>query len=492
MRPARVAACAATTALLITTTGAGTAAAATTDQELLHRATTATGVVQVVLDLPTALPGVPDPAVLTLLGTQGQSFHGAGGSGDTTVARSFLAGGDLVTDSPLSALLAPLDRTVSSDLTDPGQHTASVVSVPANPLGLALDVGSQQAAVTVGSRLATSSGSLVQADLGSLRTLGLGTALDAALTPLNDAVASLATQASALTAALSTLPALPSTTVPNPLSGIITGSPATLATPALSGAALADLVNALPAQVQAITTALTDGAVIRLTAVDTAQRIAPAASSVAASSRAKAADVALLGGLVTVHATEATAGATAGLTRAAASSTASATLLDVEVSTDLTTLLQVVASDKGITAGLLDGTLLDSTLDVLLQPLVQQLDATLNTVLAELTDLLSSLNGGAQVIAQGTVSKVVSADGRRAEAHAVPAAVTVGLPVAPNVLTVSLGQADATAEVSLSAPPAAAPTPAPELPHTGAGELLPLLALVLVAVAAAARRRATR
>ena len=484
----RVAACSAATTLLLTAGAAGTAAAATADQGLLYRSTTSTGVVQVVLDLPAALPGVPDPAVLTLIGTQGQGYHGAGGAGDTTVARSFLAGGGLVTDSPLSALLAPLDRTVSADLAQPGTRTASAVSVPANPLGLAVDVGTQRAAVSATSRLASSSGSLAQADLGSLRSLGLGTALDAALSQLNDAVAALVTQSAALTSGLSALPSLPSTSVPNPLSGIITGSPATISTPTLSGADLAGTLDALPAQVQAVTGKLTDGAVLRLTAVDTGQQITPGRSSVAAGGSATAADVALFGGLVTVHATKAAAAATAGLTRAAASSSSSATLVDVKVSTELTTLLQLVASDKGITAGLLDGTLLGSALDVTLQPLVQQVDVTLDTLLAQLTDLLSSLNGGASVIRQGTATRTVSADGHRATAHAVPAEVRIGLPVAPDLLTLSLGAVDVSAEAA-AAPAVTTPAAIPELPHTGAGELLPLLALALLGAGAAVARR---
>ncbi|MCW2500986.1 MAG: hypothetical protein JWN87_2662 [Frankiales bacterium] len=505
MRFARVAACTAATALLTTAT-AGAASAATASDEMIYEASTRTGVVQVALQLPIALPGVPNPAVITLLGTDAQAIHGPGGSGDLAEANSYLAGGSLITDSPLAALFAPLNRTLSSDLANPGAHTGSVVAVPSNPLGLDLTVGGQSAGVNPLSRLTTSSGSLADVQLGSLRALGLGDALDTALAQLNSALATLLSTAAPVTSVLAGLPALPSISIPNPLAGVLPGVPAQIATPALSGAALAGAVTELPAQVKVLTDQLLDGALVEVSALDTDQSIAPSSSAVTAAGRSAAANVKVFGGLVTLTATEANASATAGLTKSAANSAASATLLEVKVSTALSDLLQVIASDKGITLGLLDGSLLGTTLDILVRPAVQALDGALNTLLAQLTGLLETLNSGASLIQQGTVTQKVSADGRLAEAHAVPAQVTIGLPIAPDLLTIAIGQADAVSALSVwaptvtppgSTPPGSTPpgvTPPGQLPRTGLGDSLPLLAVVLVGMAGTAvvLRRRTR
>ena len=488
----RLAACTAATTVLTVATGAGSASAVATN-DLQYRASTATGVVQVVLRLPStvpALPGIPNPVVLTLLGTDAQGFHGQTGTADIATAHSYLAGGSLVTDSTLAAILGPINRTVTADLAHPGTHTASLLTVPANPLGLGLSLADQSATVRTSGLTAASDGSLASASLGSLRSLGLGAVLDPALAQLNAALSTVTTQAAPLTNALSTIPALPTVTVPNPLSSVV-GGPATITTPALSGATLSSTVNELPAQIKALTDKLLGGAALTLSTVETGQAITPAASSVTAAGHSHLASIKLFGGLVTVTATEAVVSAKAATTGSAAASNASATLLSVRVSDAFGTLLQAVASDKGITAGLLDGSL-GQTLDATTKPIVQAVDAALNTVLSELTGLLSSLNSGASLIKQGTTSKKVSADGHSAQAHAVPAEVTLGLPVAPNLLTVSIGKADAVA--ALSASPPAIVTPSVSLPRTGLPESSALLALGLLSIAGATfmlRRRSS-
>ncbi len=494
MRLARVAACTATTALLTTAAGLGTASAATADRGILYTASTNTGVVQVVLTLPDtvpALPGVPNPLVLTLLGTDAQDVHRSGGN-DLGTSRSFLAGGSLVTDSALATVLGPLNRVVTSDLAHPGVKTASVLTVPANPLGLDLSVAAQRAAFDAGSHVEASSGSLTTAELGSLRSLGLGAVLDPALAALTSALSTVTAQTSALTTALSALPTLPTTTVPNPLSGILGGPPA-ITTPALSGSTLTAAIGELPAQIDALTAQLLDGSAVTLNGIDTSQSITPAVSSISSVAHSKLLSVDLFGGLVSLTATEATATAKAALTKAGATSSASPTLLSLTVSDAFGTLLQAVASDKGITAGLLDGSL-GQTLDNLTQPIVTTVNAALDTVLAQLTSLLVSLNSGASLITQGTVTHSVSANGHQAQAHAVPAGVTIGLPVAPDLLQLTVGKADAVSALA-AVPPAAIPPTAPELPTTGGSEQAGLLALVLLVAGGATvalRRRALR
>jgi hypothetical protein len=484
MRLARVATCTATAVLLTAAAGLGTASAATADKGVLYTSSTNTGVVQVTLTLPDtipALPGVPNPLVLTLIGTDAVDSHRSGAP-DVGASRSFLAGGSLVTDSALAGVLGPLNRVLTSDVTHPGLKTASALTVPANPLGLELSVAAQKADFDAVSHVEASSGSLTSAQLGSLRSLGLGAVLDPALAALNTAVGTVTAQTSALTSALSALPTLPTTTVPNPLSGILGGPPA-ITTPALSGNTLTAAIGELPAQIDALTAKLLDGSAVTLNGVDTSQSITPALSSIAAVAHTRLLSVDLFGGLVSLTATDATATAKAALTKASATSSASPTLLSLKVSDAFGTLLQAVASDKGITAGLLDGSL-GQTLSNVTQPIVTTVNAALDTVLAQLTSLLASLNSGASLITQGTVTHSVSANGHQAQAHALPAGVTIGLPVAPNLLQLTVGKADSVAALAVAPPAVVTPT-TPELPHTGGSERAGLLALVLMVVGGA-------
>ncbi len=494
MRLARVAACTAATALLTTATGVTSSAAAANKPELRYSATTASGAVQVVLNLPAtvpALPGVPNPLVLTLLGTDGTAFHGASTAADIATAHSYLAGGSLVTSSALAAVLGPLNRTLTSDLAHPGLKSASLISVPSNPLGLGLDVTNQTANVLAAARQARSSTNLARASLGSLTSLGLGPVLTPTLATLNTAVATVTAQTAALTSALSAVPALPPLTIPNPLSPIL-GGPATITTPTVDGSTLTAAVGELPAQVQALTDKLLNGALVTINGVSTAQSILPGASTVAAAAQSQLLSIDLFGGLVRVDATTSRAAATAGVTRGAATTEAAATLLSVKVTDSLGDLLTLVANDKGITAGLLDGTL-GQVLSGPTQAIVTTVDAALNTLLAQLTTLLAGLNSGADVLAQGTVSKSVSADGHRAASHAAPAQVLIGLPVAPDLLTIAVGKTDAVSALSVAAPTAVTPT-VPELPRTGASTQAGALALLLLVAAGGtvALRRRTR
>ncbi len=482
MRIARAATGTALATALVALATAPFASAATPD--LRYNSTSSTGVVSLTLTLPStvpALPGVPNPLSLTLLGTDAQGHHGAADA-DIATARSYLGGGSLIASSVLSGALAPLSRTVTASLADPGTKSAGALSLPNNPLGLGVSVGRQSAGVSSVAKSANAAATLTDVSLGSLRSLGLGAVLEPALAQLNAALTTVTTQATPLTDAIGTLPALPTISVPNPLAPVL-GGPATISTPALSGATLSDSINELPATIAALTAKLLDGAAITLTAVDTGQTITPAASSVTAAGHSALAKVSLFGGLVTVTATEAATSAKAGLTKAAASSTASATLLSVKVSTQLGDLLTLVASDKGLTAGLLDGSL-GQTLDATVRPTVQAVDAALNTVLSELTALLTSLNSGASLIRQGTVTKKVSADGHSVEAHAVPAQVTLGLPLAPNLVTLAIGKSDSVSAVSVAAPTVVTPqAPPTALPRTGPSETAGLLALGLLMVA---------
>jgi len=438
------------------------AAAAGSGSPILYRATT--GVVQLVLTLPAgaaALP-IPRPAVLTLIGTDGAGLHSAG-TPDVARTDSFLAGGSLITGTPASAALSPLGRVLTADLAHPHPVAPPALTVPPNPLGLNLGVGAQTASVQP-TTSSTASSTLAKA---SLDALGLAPVLDPAEKQLETALAALKPATKRISEAISKLPALPLPgTVPNPLQPI-TGGPATIPTPAVSGPVLSSVVDTLPAQVQALLDRLIKGAVVQLDgALDTGQGISPATDSATATGHTNLADLQLFGGLVVVKASQATATATAGLTKSAASAGASATLVQVTVSDAFGTLLKAVASDQGVTASLLDGAL-GMGLDKTTKSLVMAADAALNTLLQQLTDVLMMLNSGAKLIKQGTATHTVSPDGRTAQAHAVPAQVTLGLPGAPNLVQVSVGRADAVVAVAAPIAPVAPVAVGAALPRTG-------------------------
>jgi len=443
------------------------AAAAGSGSPILYRATTGTGVVQLVLTLPAgaaALP-IPRPAVLTLIGTDGAGLHSAG-TPDVARTDSFLAGGSLITGTPASAALSPLGRVLTADLAHPHPVAPPALTVPPNPLGLNLGVGAQTASVQP-TTSSTASSTLAKASLGSLDALGLAPVLDPAEKQRETALTALKPATKRISEAISKLPALPLPgTVPNPLQPI-TGGPATIPTPAVSGPVLSSVVDTLPAQVQALLDRLIKGAVVQLDgALDTGQGISPATDSAAATGHTNLADLQLFGGLVVVKASQATATATAGLTKSAASAGASATLVQVTVSDAFGTLLKAVASDQGVTASLLDGAL-GMGLDKTTKSLVMAADAALNTLLQQLTDVLMMLNSGAKLIKQGTATHTVSPDGRTAQAHAVPAQVTLGLPGAPNLVQVSVGRADAVVAVAAPIAPVAPVAVGAALPRTG-------------------------
>jgi len=396
--------------------------------------------------------------VLTLIGTDGAGLHSAG-IPDVARTDSFLAGGSLITGTPASAALSPFGRVLTADLAHPHPVAPPALIVPPNPLGLKLGVGAQTASVQP-TTSSTASSTLAKASLGSLDALGLAPVLDPLSAQLNSAATALTTAAKPLTTALGTIPPLPSMTFPGPLQPL--GGPSTITTPKdLSGKTLATGITTVPAQVQALLDKLRNGAVVQLDGVDTSQAISPATSSASGTGHTNLADIQLFGGLVLVKASQATATATASLTKPAASTSASATLVQVTVSDAFTTLLSAVISDQGVTAQLLK-----TVPDPLKSP-VMAADAALNTLLKQLTDVLMMLNSGAKLIKQGTATHTVSPDGRTAQAHAVPAQVTLGLPGAPNLVQVSVGRADAVVAVATPVAPVAPVAVGAALPRTG-------------------------
>jgi len=515
-----------------------TRSATTTDN--LFSGTTDSSAVQLVVTFPAQLNAVfsqlagtplavPNPLSVALIHTSGSARHD-GRSADTSTATSDLINGSLVDSSALTPVLGQLKRTVVASLTNPSPATATLASVPSpNPLTLSLSAGTVAASASKADRSNAGTGNLASAGLLSLKAIGVPQQLQDALNQITAALQTVVAQAAPLTTVLNGLPSLPAVPAMSlgPVTGPLAGTPlapvaaaiptSTPAIPSLSPQALTDLLNQLPATLNALIDQLLNQPLITLGAASTSQSIKPAGSGTVSSAAANVGDINILGGLLTVTATKASAVADATGVAGKATSDASATLAKVSVSPNgpLANLLTVIADDKGLAAALggLGG--VSSTLQPTLGTAVAALNNGLNAALMQLNGLLQTLGGGAQVLQQGTVSKSVSPDGKHAEAHAVPAKVTLGLPGAANLVALSLGSADAvadrapaitpvTAPVTVVAPPAIkVPTketlvirpsaPSKKLAFTGGD--LPLTggaaALLLLAGAGLARRRTT-
>lgn len=513
-----------------------TRSATTTDN--LFSGTTDSSAVQLVVTFPAQLNAVfsqlagtplavPNPLSVALIHTSGSARHD-GRSADTSTATSDLINGSLVDSSALTPVLGQLKRTVVASLTNPSPATATLASVPPNPLKLSLSAGTVAASASKADRSNAGTGNLASAGLLSLKAIGVPQQLQDALNQITAALQTVVAQAAPLTTVLNGLPSLPAVPAMSlaPVTGPLAGTPlapvaaaiptSTPAIPSLSPQALTDLLNQLPATLNALIDQLLNQPLISLGAASTSQSIKPAGSGTLSSAAANIGDINILGGLITVTATKASAVADATGVAGKATSDASATLAKVSVSPNgpLANLLTVIADDKGLAAalgGLGVGGALQPTLDAA----VAALNNGLNAALMQLNSLLQTLGGGAQVLQQGTVSKSVSPDGKHAEAHAVPAKVTLGLPGAANLVALSLGSADAVADrapaitpvttpITVVAPPAIKvptketlvirpSTPSKKLAFTGGD--LPLTggaaALLLLAGAGLARRRTT-
>jgi len=492
---------------------AGAAGAATTPNggDTLYRGTADASAVQLVLTLPdqlTAATGavLPNPADLSLIRTTGQALHD-GKSPDVATSTADLAGGNVVTASALAPALTALNQNVTATLANPrpAAFSGGTIDPASNPLRLGFALGPLTAGTNPTDRSTDSAGALVRTTAGSLADLlpapalqGLDSLIAEINTALTSATAALAPVTSAV-GGLAPPPGLPPISVPNPLASVVPGTPSTITVPTtgINGGAVADAVNQLPAQVAALIARLRNGALVTVNGVTTSQSVKPGGTATVSSGAANVGDVSLFGGLVSLVATKATATASAGAAAGKAAANASATLVEIRVSNDLGDLLKLVASEQGVTADLLSGTALGSALNAATKDALTTVNASLNALLAELTSLLQMLGSSAKIIQQGTVTKSTSPDGRHAEAHATPAQVAVGLPVAPNLVALSLGKVDVVADRQVVPPVAVAPAgvtrptvPERKLAFTGAS--LPLtagLAAGLLAVAAALARR---
>ena len=487
--------------LAVSATALVPAHAATKPAPLSTRATASAAVVALALNLPDAIPaipGVPRPLSLNLVSVDGGGLHDATGrASDLTSALSHLAGGTVVTETPLKSVL---QRELKADQAKPGTQKADLLSVPQNPLGLTLAVAPQSVTATVGAALGGASRTqVVTSGLGSLASLGAGPAVDAILDPISQAVATIGGQAKPLTDGLGSVTSqLPSTTVPSPLAPIV-GGPATITTPKTTPDVFTQLLaHDVPAQLAAIKDKLKNGAVVTLNGLDAQQATSNLTGGVVrGTASSNLTDVSLFGGLVTVTASKSSAMAVAGGAAGTGKASGSATLAQVRIGTELGDLLNALVSDKGITVGLLDGTLLGKQLDATTHDVVATVDASLNTALAQVVTLLETLNGGAKLIRQGTFTQSVSKDGKSAEAHATPAQVSLGLPGLPNLVQLAIGKSDAVvgAQQVVPATPILLPRTVEQdvhsLPRTGASTTLALLGGMTLLGAVAIRRRRT-
>jgi len=499
------------------TSATSAAAPAATQTTTSSRGTAQSSVVRLVLTLPSQLAdplvaALPKPIELGLVGATGQLL--STGSDRTSIATSDLAFGTLVNASALSPVLQPLlSRNLTATLANPNPtSTVPPLTLPPNQLGLTATLGGQTAKVAPASLANGSSTQLAAVGLGNLTSLGLPPQLVASIDQIKTAVAQLkmitdnADQLAQVTGPLQTAV----DKVQGPLQGVtcttlqlaqacsqLGVSPTAPILPTVDATTLPATLKSIPDQVNAILTKLQTGALISVDGVSAGQSIDPAGAGLVAKGNSTLADVSLLGGLVTVTGSKATATASTSGKAGGAAADATATLLDAKVDTGLTTLLQVLLNGNGLTGTVVQGGVADGP--------VKTLIANVNGALAVITKQLGDMVG--LKVQQGTTSKSAAPDGSKAEAHAAPATLALSVPGLDNLVALSVGAVDVTAArtTTVTALPVVAPAKAPAKPVIAVaptkrlaftGAELPVtggiaLALVLAAAAAARRRRDT-
>jgi len=494
---------------------ATSAAPAATQTTTSSRGTAQSSVVRLVLTLPSQLAdplvaALPKPIELGLVGATGQLL--STGSDRTSIATSDLAFGTLVNASALSPVLQPLlSRNLTATLANPNPtSTVPPLTLPPNKLGLTATLGGQTAKVAPASLANGSSSQLAAAGLGNLASLGLPQQLVDSIDQIKAAVAQLKAITDNGQLAQVTGPVQAAINqVQGPLQGVtcttlqltavcsqLGVSPTTPILPTVDVTTLPTTLQSIPDQVNAILTKLQTGALISLDGVSAGQSIDPAGAGLVSKGNSTLADISLLGGLVTVTGSKATATASTSGKAGGAAADATATLLDAKVDTGLTTLLQVLLDANGLT-----GKILQDSADPTLKPILMTINGAVSTITTQLGSMLGLK------VQQGTTSKSAAPDGSKAEAHAAPATVALSVPGLDNLVALSVGAVDVTAArtTTVTALPVVAPAKAPAKPVIAVaptkrlaftGAELPVtggiaLALVLMASAAARRRRDT-
>ncbi|HVA60647.1 MAG TPA: LPXTG cell wall anchor domain-containing protein [Mycobacteriales bacterium] len=466
--------------LLATVAVAAPAGAATNVAPAFYSGATQGNVLGVTLNLPTALPGLPNPAALGLISATGTAVHNTLSAAVTNTASSFagLASGSLVQSGPLGML----NRSASATTSGARDATSSLGTIPSNVL-VSGSLGSLAAHVLSALPSSVSTANLANLSAGRLRDI-LGSSLVNQITSVYNSIESNAQ--STVSSAVSTIDS-----VLGPLAS---------QDPTGAAALLESQVNSLPSQLDCskntacLLNTLLDNNLLSFDALDAHQGIVQVADGVQSTAHAGLLGVNVLGGLVSVN------GFTSDATAFADGRPGHATAaVNPVVATAKVGKLQITLGN-GAT-----GTILGINVGGLTGQTVTQINSALTTVVNTLNSVLNTL--GVSVSAtKGTTS--VNPDGSSATATGGVLTIDVSAPSLPTggaattagansssaapLVQIQLGGASAAARARQAVlVPNKVITPATTaLPHTGAN--LPLTAgigMVLLGAAALVRRR---
>ena len=450
---------------------AAPAGAAANTAPAYYEGATSANVLSVALNLPVALPSVPQKLAVNLIGVTGNAVHNTLASvakSTSSKSTATLASGNLTDQLGLSktitATLGGVQSAASDGLSIPASQTQGLLS---------LNVGPLRAAVAQLSN--SSSAELLNADVLNLGAL-LGAKTNGATTTLvktvQDNVSAIQSQVqSTLNNVVSQVNSAVNTVAPN--------SPASQTLDQVQAAVqtVQDKVNTVLNQV--LNTGNTS--VLKVQTLTAGQNIAPAGSAAKATADTVLANLDLLSGLVTVKGFESHAMAMANGKSGGANATFSGHKPIVAVGTPV---LTAALDENGLSLSNVAG--LPSSVSDTVNGALAQLQGVLNTVLGTLGVSLNYV--------PGHVDKVDTASGKYASATGPEYDVTVANPTDPTSAiavvglghgtTASVSAAQAIRHVSVSNPQEG------KLPHTGAN--LPLIAgggLAFLLGAAYLRRR---
>lgn len=446
------------------------AGAATTSAPAYYQGVASANVLSVALNLPVALPNVPQHLAVNLIGVTGSAVHNTlpTGAHTSSTSTATLASGNLTDALHLSKTIRASLNGVRSAV-DPGLSVA-------DPAGLlSLNVGPLRA--DVANLLNKSSAELVDANVLNLGTL-LGANVNGGTSALVKTVQD--NLSNVQNTVQSTLDNVVSQ-VNSAASQVAGNTPAaqTLDQVQTAVKTVQDKLNAVISQV--LNTGNTS--VLTVQALKAAQNIAPAGSAAQATADSLLTNLNLLNGLVTVDGFESTATAIANGKSGGASATFGGHKPIVAVGTPA---LTAALDENGVAISDVAG--LPSSVSDQVNGALAQLQSVLNTVLGVLGVHLNYV--------PGHLGKVDTVNGRYAAATGPEYDVVVSNPVdAKNAIAVvGLGHGT-TASVSAAQATRHVQTPNPQqgkLPHTGAN--LPLIGgggLALLLGAAYLRRRVT-
>jgi len=453
---------------------AAPAGAAANTAPAYYQGVTSSNVLSVALNLPIALPGVPQHLAVNLIGVTGKAVHNTLSTVNATTSSestATLASGNLTDQLGLS-------KTIKASLSGVQSAASDGLSIPASTTQglLSLNVGPLRA--KVGQLANTSSAELLNADVLNLGAL-LGAKTNGATTTLvktvQDNVSAIQTQVqNTLNNVVSQVNSAVNSVAPN------SAASQTLDQVQTAVQTVQDKVNTVLNQV--LNTGNTS--VLKVQTLTSAQNIAPAGSAAKATADTVLANLDLLSGLVTVKGFESHATAIANGKSGGAAASFSGHKPIVAVGTPV---LTAALDENGLSLSNVAG--LPSSVSDTVNGALAQLQSVLNTVLGTLGVSLNYVPGHIDPKTDTAGGKYAGATGPEYDITVAnptdhtQAIAVVGL---GHGTTASVSAAQATRHVHVSNPQEG------KLPHTGAN--LPIIAgggLAFLLGAAYLRRRVT-